>query len=135
MEYNNIISAVPQGEHFDVSAVNEGVWLSVGHLDSIENKFNGHAAAVDALNATIAENSAAIEAANATITANNETIVANNARIAELEAEVAKLKAGPAASLTSTTTDKDAVGADSVIGSDPINAEAERLRAIKAGKF
>jgi uncharacterized protein (DUF3084 family) len=116
-------------------ALNEGLWITAEALQNMENNLAAHAAQVDALNATIAENSAAIEAANATIASNNETIIANNARIAELESEVAKLKAGPAATLTTTTSDKDDVGANSVIGSDPINAEAERLRAIKAGKF
>lgn len=134
MEYTHIISAVPEGEHFDSSAINEGVWLSVGHLDSIESRLAGHTEEVNALNSGIAAHETAIEGLNATIAANEAVVSERDARIVELEGEVAKLKAAPAASLTGTSIDKDDVGPESVIGSDPVNAEAARLRAMRNSK-
>lgn len=128
MAFEKTLTAA-NAESFEV--VEGGFLLSEENLNAIEASFAAHDAQVATLNSTIAENAVVIEGMNATITANNETIVANNARIAELEAEVAKLKAAPAASLTSTTVEQDAVGAQSVIGSDPVNAEAARLRAMR----
>ena len=36
MEYPFIQSVVPEGEHFDSSAVGEGVWMSVNHFNALE---------------------------------------------------------------------------------------------------
>lgn len=125
-------AAAAQVETFE--ALNEGMWITEQALNNIEASIAAHEANVATLNSTIAASNAQIEGLNATVVANNETITANNSRIAELEAEVAQLKAGPAASLTSTTSEKDAIGAEGIMGSDPVNAEAARLRSIKQGK-
>jgi chromosome segregation ATPase len=45
MEYTQIKALVPEGEHFDTTAINEGVWLSEGHLNKLEESLSGLAAA------------------------------------------------------------------------------------------
>jgi hypothetical protein len=66
MPYTRIISLVPDGEHFDASAIGEGVWLSTGHLNSIES--------------SLEQNGAAFETSEATIkTLNEEMAIANTA--------------------------------------------------------
>ena len=43
MKYPKVKDLVPAGEHFDESAiVNEGGFLSVAHLDAIENQLGVH---------------------------------------------------------------------------------------------
>ena len=53
MEYTNIVSLVPEGEHFDASAINEGVWISQAHLDAIETKLGENATAFSGFNEKI----------------------------------------------------------------------------------
>lgn len=79
MEYKHILSLVPQGEDFDASAINEGVWLSTGHLNNIENaglKADGLSDSLSAANAELtgvktknAEQATQIEKDAATIAA------------------------------------------------------------------
>lgn len=131
MAFENTLKAA-NAESFEV--VEGGFLLTEENLNAIEASIAAHEVNVATLNSTIAASNAQIEGLNATVVANNETITANNSRISELEAEVAQLKAGPAASLTSTTSEKDAIGAEGIIGSDPVNAEAARLRQMRNSK-
>ena len=131
MEYPNIISAVPEGEHFDASAVNEGVWLSQAHLDSLENRLQENAGSISSAAAAVESGNAAIEAANTTIADRDATIAAKDEEIATLTAENAKLKAGPAGSFSNTSKEQDDLGADGFAGLDPVNTEAAKLRKMR----
>lgn len=133
MEFKHIIGLVPDGEHFDASAINEGVWISQGHLVNIESAF----AQVDTLEAQANEN---MEKLNGRITEMEEaatadaaTIQQKDARIAELEAEVASLKAQPAADLKDTSKQNDELEGKKEFVSE-VTREAERLRALRSKK-
>ena len=133
MEFNHIIALVPDGEHFDAAAINEGVWISQGHLVNIESAF----AQVDSLEAQANEN---IEKLNGRITEMEEaataattTIQQKDERIAELEAEVASLKAQPAADLKDTSKQNDELEGKKEFVSE-VTREAERLRALRSKK-
>lgn len=133
MEYNNIISLVPDGEHFDASAINEGVWLSQAHLDAIENSFVASAAAIENAAAEVALANDNVAAANVNIETANTTLAEREATIEALQAEVATLKAGPAAPIQQTAKDKDEQPAPPVYESE-VTKEANRLRALKTKK-
>lgn len=40
MKYPNLNALVPEGEHFDESAINEGVYLTVAHINAIEQSLS-----------------------------------------------------------------------------------------------
>lgn len=99
MRYVKIAALVPQGEHFDESAIlNEGGWISSAHLSAIESALGG---------AEIVQN--ALDAANGTITSRDAEIVRlqgdysqvatqaqqQQARIDELTAQVVALGRKP----------------------------------------
>lgn len=92
MKYKKISALVPEGEHFDESAItNEGVWLSANHLNAIESEMQQGDTALDAVAAQITDlsierDSAREEAAQAT-----ETIATQNQTITELQAQVSEL--------------------------------------------
>lgn len=132
MEYTNITALVPTGEHFDSSAINEGVYLTVAHVNAIEKSLGGHATALadQALQAQQAV--AAQQTAEASLATANQTIADRDATIVAKDAEIAKLKAGPAADMKETAKDKDDLGGkDKAV--DPITAEANRLRELRDG--
>lgn len=103
MEYPKLNSLVPQGEHFDESAINgEGVWLSTGHVNAIENFLASDEVAKE------------LETANTTIGTLNtkvsdlETAATKSAnRITELEGQVAELGKKSSGSGTKVVTKAD----------------------------
>jgi chromosome segregation ATPase len=80
MKFPKISAAVPQGEHFDESAVNEGVWLSENHLNSIEN-----ALSVSEKNA--AEVATSLETANASINTLTEQLATEKENVTKVTTE------------------------------------------------
>ncbi len=94
MKYPQLNSLVPAGEHFDESAINEGVYLTSGHLNSIETQLADHAGALEAVNVQLTEANASVTTLSETATANATTIQTQAARIVELEEQVVKLGAG-----------------------------------------
>lgn len=133
MEYANVIAAVPAGESFDASAVNEGVWLSVAHLDNVEAALAGNASYVAESQATIA----ALTATGAELVTSNsaaaQTIAERDATIAAQAAEIATLKAAPAGNMQQTSKEKDDLGNDQVQESETTR-EARKLREMRDGK-
>jgi hypothetical protein len=143
MKFPKISALVPQGEHFDESAVNEGVWMSESHLSSIES------ALVTAETAT-AETATQLETANASIVTLTEevsaekinlstaqtTISTQAARIAALEAEVVALGQKPSGKGTNLPKEKDD-SAEEVekpsyaSDSNPANAWIDKQLALK----
>lgn len=141
MEYPKLISLVPATEHFDASAIGEGVWLSVGHINAIES-------AMTISETSLAESAASLEAANGnvqTLTDENATLTsdavtaktasdAQGAKIVALEAQVALLGAKPSGAGSSLKTDKDDATEKPIVASyasdsNPGNAWMDRQLA------
>lgn len=131
MEYTNIISLVPQGEHFDTAAVNEGVWLSQGHLDSIENNLVANASVVTGLTSQRDEQALQAQQATAELATANQTIADRDATIASQQAQIDELKKGPATAAQQTTKDADDLGGKTTKFTDPVNEQANRLRVAQ----
>lgn len=135
MQFNNIVALVPEGEHFDESAiVNEGVFLSLGHVQNIENAINGHAAAIATATANTEAAQVLASEANEALTTANNTIVERDATIADLNAQIATLKAAPAATMQQTGKEKDEIPEGGQAFESEITKEANRLRALRDGK-
>lgn len=100
MEFPQLTALVPSGEHHDFTALNEGIWLSAGHIANIEN-----ALATAATNATTAT-TATVDLQQQLQTA-NDSLTAANTRISELEGEVSGLKKQPHGSFQATTSTQD----------------------------
>lgn len=134
MEFNNLVALVPQGEHFDQSAIiNEGVFLSLGHVNNIEAALGASAEAIAAAQANVDASQLLVSEANEALNNANVTIGERDATIAELNQQIATLKAAPAAPITTTAKEKDEVEGKQVVESD-ITKEANRLRALRDGK-
>lgn len=122
MSYPKIKSLAPAGEHFDESAiVNEGGFLSVAHLGTIENHLVDNAAAYATLEQQFNEATASattlqttIDGLNTQISGLNDTAIASATtintqanRITELEAQVVALGGQSSGSGTVLVTKKD----------------------------
>lgn len=99
MKYQHIQSLVPDGEHFDESAaINEGMFMSIGHIDAIENALGNAGSVSESIQAQLGEANEQISSLNDSITAAQErettlqntvnehlqTIESLNAQIVEL---------------------------------------------------
>ena len=126
MEHTQIISLVPQGEYFDASAINEGVYLSVAHLDAIEASLAMSAGNIEAATEEVS-------AANAAVDAAKQTIEQQAATIADLKAQVETLKQTPAAPVSATTKEGDDF-AGAVVFESEVTKEARRLREMRRKK-
>lgn len=127
MKYSKILALVPLGEHFDESAVNEGVWLTVGHLNIIEvalNSNEGTAAEIETMTGKI-------DALEGAAVYSSATVNTQAARIVELEAEVAVLSGKPSGNGSVLVTTKDELAGDKtpvpsyLDDNDPINQFAD----------
>lgn len=132
MKFPKISAVVPQGEHFDESAVNEGVWLSENHLNAVENALSvaetATAAAASSLETAntsvrnLTEELAAEKSNSAKLTAEKEAaekkaadletehataIGTKDAKIVTLQAEVAKLGKTPSGTGSTLPVTKD----------------------------
>lgn len=129
MEYPKIISLVPQGEHFDASAVNEGVWLSVAHVNSIEEKLNSNAAASTAVADAAIASANEIVSLTDQLNASKQVITERDATIAAQAIEIANLKAGAAKPAAVTVVSEDA-NADTKV-EDEITKQNKQIRAAR----
>jgi hypothetical protein len=119
MKFQKIAGLVPEGEHFDESAiVNEGGFLSVAHLAALENDLGDstNAEALEQANASIVELTTARDTAmqelgaiTENLTAAQETITIRDARIAELEVQLAEFTKQPSGDGTVLHTTGDNV--------------------------
>jgi len=135
MEFNNIVALVPEGEHFDESAiVNEGVFLTIAHVQNIENTLAGAAQQITAAESNVATAQGLVSEATESVTAANNTIAERDATIAELNTQIAALKAAPAAPIQQTGKEKDEIPEGGQAFESDITKEANRLRALRSGK-
>lgn len=129
--YEAVAALVPQGESFDHTAVNEGVWLTQGHLANIE---------VALLNAG-AEKSDLQQQIDALFQEKEESALlqqqavsdleAKDNEIASLQAEIERLKQAPAGEFQQTTKEKDEHGGGTIVEESEITKEARRLRELR----
>ena len=91
MEYTQIISLVPQGEHFDSAAINEGVYLTVAHINAIEASLAANAQTVSSLNDKIKLANEAKKKADDNLIAANTTIESQKTTLKEKETEITTL--------------------------------------------
>jgi chromosome segregation ATPase len=151
MKFPKVTGLVPEGEHFDESAiVNEGGFLSIAHLNAIENALVD-TEGLEQANASIVEltnerDSAVQELATATdnLTTAQETITTRDARITELETQLAEFTADASGDGTvlhttrdnaNTLTETNSSSAATLKDDHPIVIEARnKVAAAKAKK-
>jgi chromosome segregation ATPase len=103
MKYAQIQALVPTAEHFDESGIiNEGGFLSVAHLNNIEQTLATNAPALEQANATIEAHVATIEEKETAITTMQANIdkattlsATQAATIATLQAQIVELGKNP----------------------------------------
>lgn len=133
MEYTNIISVVPQGEVFDSSAVNEGVWMSVAHMNAVEKLLSDNAAAVASVKGQFDSEALLRQEAETKLVAANDSNVEKDNTISAQAEEIKTLKAGAAGKMKETGKENDSFEDKTVVESE-VTKEANRLRAIRDGK-
>jgi hypothetical protein len=111
MKFPKLTALVPEGEHFDESAIiNEGCYLSIGHINSIESAFIAHDSVVEAANVSATQISSLQEQLTVAQTAASDSAASlenSNTRITALEAEIVALNAKTAADFQETVTSED----------------------------
>lgn len=120
MKYPQIAALVPEGEHFDESAlINEGGFITLEHLNSINN-------------ALAAQETIAADLQEAIQRESDLTQVLENARntIASMQIEIDQLKAAPSGtgtSLNSTADDQPPAPLPSYLSDvNPINSWVDK---------
>lgn len=138
MSYPKILAAVPTGEHFDESAVNEGVWLSATHLSSVEAALTEAETVTTAAENTLtlkeeelATATASLATAETDKSALQTSLAEKEATIATLQAEVVALGKQPSGTGSSLGKSKDegseAVPVPSYLSDEnPINQWADK---------
>jgi len=133
MEFNHIIALVPEGEYFDASAVNEGVWVSTAHLNNIEASLANAGTLVQQANDQVTATLALLDDAALASQQQADVIAAKDETIASLTAEIATMKQQPAAPITQTVKEKDEKDIK-VVEESEITKEARRLREMRKRK-
>lgn len=130
--YEKIAALVPEGEHFDATAINEGVFLTESHLANIEVSLkNADALAGQMQQQLDTEKQTATDLQKQLDTA-NESITAKDTELQTLQAEVDSLKQRmPAGDFKEPGKEKDEHGGGEVKVLDEITQEANKKRAAK----
>jgi uncharacterized coiled-coil protein SlyX len=117
MEYPRISALVPEGEHCDMEAMNECIWLSVGHVNSIEvsleqaqNEAANAAQRISELESTLATHDQAVSELNQSIQDKDAELGHKDAEIEKLNARISELEKKPAGDFSSTTKTEDEGG-------------------------
>ena len=132
MEYTNIISLVPQGEHFDPTAMNEGVWLTESHINAIESSLGTYTSAGTVAQETINDRDQQIQSLTDQLNASKQVVTERDATIATQAAEIERLKAGPAGEQQQTKKEgTDNLNHGAAVEEDEITKENKRIRAAR----
>lgn len=126
--YEKITALVPDGEHFDSSAINEGVYLTEGHVANIEVELKNNAAAIAQHDATVTDLNGKLNTANQQLETSNQQLTAKDTEITALKNEVAELKKKPAADFTQTSKEKDDHGGGEVKEVSEVTRQANAKR-------
>lgn len=130
MEYTNIISLVPQGEHFDPTAMNEGIWMTANHVGAIENSLTSNATGTSAIQESLNERDQQIQSLTDQLNGSKQVLTERDATIAAQAIEIANLKAAAAKPAAVTVSAEDDLGGSAVVESE-LTIEARKLRAIR----
>lgn len=94
MKFPKLTALAPAGENFDETALNEGIWVTGSHLESVEAALAGSDIALQEVQTNLEAATAQVTESATKVTALEEsagsaatTIATQTARIAELEAE------------------------------------------------
>lgn len=134
MEFNNIIALVPEGEHFDAAAINEGIFLSEGHVIAIENALAGSAQEVATAQDLVNAAQLQVDQANESLQAAQQALADRDATIQQLNEQITALKAAPAGQIQQPVKDGDEIEAAKKVFESEITKEAARLRALRSKK-
>lgn len=133
MEYTRINALTPEGEFFQSEALNEGIWLSVGHLNALESQLETDMVTTEQLRKQNSNLDAQLAAMTDMMQRENEaaaTLRTENQkyaqRIVELEAQVTILGQQPSGPGTTVEVKEDPIsnaeGVPSYLRDDnPIN--------------
>jgi uncharacterized protein YkwD len=131
MSFPTITTLVPKDEHFDATALNEGIWLSEGHLVNVESALVDAAANNTQQTTRINELSGQLTAAQASLTEAQNNLATANTTVSTLQGEIAELKKQPAVPLSQTPKE----GVDETPGGgtqlSEITKEANEIRKLK----
>lgn len=105
MKYPKILALVPAGESFAPEALNEGIWLTEAHMNSIESSLETNAATLASVQGQLSAQALQAQQATAALATANQTITAREARIQQLEAENAELGRRAAGAIQPTSTE------------------------------
>lgn len=141
MKFPQLNSLVPAGEHFDESAINEGVYLTVAHVTGIENSLAVNASVLAAMQTKVDEAAVTITTHDATIAGLNiqaatdkTTIDGLQARLDVLEAKASgkgSVVTAPAATEVVTERTDGKVSFDSA--EHPANKFADSQKGYQSG--
>lgn len=95
MKYNRINDLVPEGEHFDESAVNEGVWISSAHLGNIESALENASTAQEAVQSRLDETGQTVSDLSEQLDTANQTIADRDATIASMQQQLSAIGGQP----------------------------------------
>lgn len=137
MKYNRINDLVPEGEHFDESAVGEGVWISSAHLRNIECALENASTAQEAVQSRLDESGQTVSDLTEQLDTATQTIADRDATIASLQQQLAEIGgkasgsgshvAAPAAVETAASGSEDKSGVYSLDDPNhPANRTADR---------
>lgn len=85
MKYQQINALVPENEHFDESAaINEGMFLSVAHIDAIENALQNSGSVSESIQLELENARTELVQVNSDLELANETISNQQSTIDEL---------------------------------------------------
>lgn len=126
--YEKIAALVPEGEHFDATAINEGVYLTTAHIANIEVSLLNQDTVVAEMQTQLDAAKQQNETSQQTIADRDASLESKDAQITALEAEVATLKTKPAADFTEKGKEKDEHGSGEQKQLDPVTIEANKKR-------
>lgn len=121
-----------KADSFEV--VEGGFLMEEAHLNNIEAALAANETTVAEITAKVDVANAAQQTAEAALQAATGTVTAHEATINAQAAEIATLKAGPAAPITTTAKEGDDLGDGKEIVESEITKEANRLRALRSKK-
>lgn len=140
MEYTNITSLVPEGEQFDSTAVNEGVWVTERHLQNVENRLLDNVTEIAAsqeqingLTEKLEDQALQAQQAVSELATANETIATKDTEIARLNARITALE-NETPDPAQTKKDVDETGSNKKVEVNPLDAIADNMMGIRKPK-
>lgn len=105
MKLVKVLTLVPETEHFDpeLATVNEGIYLTEGHLQNIEDALAGN----ESVSEMVTEKDNQVTQLQGEVEALESNVATKEARIQELEQQVESLGKEPSGTGSTLTTSED----------------------------